>query len=76
MLLVVGYLRRDEVLRPLDEWDAERGRALRAGLLGAFWATVVGALANDSGPVIVLIGTAGLLLGSGVCAAARLETAL
>ncbi len=65
VLLVVGYLRRDDLLKPLDEWDPERGRALRAGLLGAFWATVVGALANDSGPVIVLIGTIGLLLAVG-----------
>jgi hypothetical protein len=51
-------------------WLATRGRhglgavprPFRAGLVGAWFATVVGALANDSGPLILEIGAIYLLL--------------
>jgi hypothetical protein len=61
-LLVYGTVKRETVLAPLD--DVPGGRAFRAGLAGAVGATSIGALANDSGPVIVLIGTLGLLLAT------------
>jgi hypothetical protein len=57
LLLLAGAAFHRRVLRPLDD-----APGLRAALIGGWFATVVGALANDSGPVIVLIGTAGLLL--------------
>ena len=58
--LVWGVRRRAEVLRPL------RGQpAFVAGMWGALAATVVGALANDSGPVIFIAGSFGLLLAVG-----------
>lgn len=59
-LLIAGAVFHKRVLRPLED-----APGLRAALIGAWFATVVGALANDSGPVIVLIGTAGLLLAVG-----------
>ena len=50
--------------RPAAAWL--RGRpALRAGLLGALAATVVGTLANDSGALLLEIGTAYLLVFTG-----------
>jgi hypothetical protein len=63
--LVVGlgllaYLRRDR----LRAWL--RGvPSLRAGLVGALAATIVGTLANDSGALLLEIGTAYLLLFTG-----------
>jgi hypothetical protein len=54
---IVAYLRRDRIdswLRPFP--------ALRAGLIGAVAATVVGTLANDSGALLLEIGTAYLLV--------------
>jgi hypothetical protein len=39
--------------------------AFEAGLWGAMGATVVGALANDSGPLIFVLGFIGLLLATG-----------
>ena len=54
---VVAYLRRDRIdawLRPFP--------ALRAGLAGAVAATVIGTLANDSGALLLEIGTAYLLV--------------
>jgi hypothetical protein len=61
-LLVYGVVRRRDLLRPLA---GPREQAFRAGLVGAFFATAAGALANDSGPMIVLIGTGALLLALG-----------
>jgi hypothetical protein len=61
-LLVYGAVRYRELLEPVS---GERERPFRAGVIGAFFATVVGALANDSGPMIVLIGTVSLLLTVG-----------
>jgi hypothetical protein len=39
-------------------------RELRAGLIGAWFAVVVGAASNDSGPVILIVGALLLLLGA------------
>jgi hypothetical protein len=62
VLLVLGVVKRRELLAPLS---GERERAFRAGVVGSFFAVVIGALANDSGPMIVMIGTASLLLTMG-----------
>jgi len=56
----LGYLRRDR----LRAWLAGVP-AMRAGLLGALAATVVGTLANDSGALLLEIGTAYLLVFTG-----------
>jgi hypothetical protein len=40
-------------------------RPLAAGLVGAWFAVVVGAIANDSGPLILVVGAILLLLGTG-----------
>jgi hypothetical protein len=45
----------------LDPLNATPG--LRAGLIGGLAATLAGALANDSGPTMLIVGTAGLALG-------------
>ena len=58
-LLAVGVAKRRELLAPLG---GERTRPFRAAVVGAFFATVIGALVNDSGPIIVLIGTISLAL--------------
>lgn len=54
---VLAYLRRDR----LRAWLADAS-ALRAGLLGAFAATAIGTLANDSGALLLEIGAAYLLV--------------
>jgi hypothetical protein len=55
--MVWAVRRREDVLRPL------RGHpAFVAGLWGALSATVIGALSNDSGPVIFIAGSFGLAL--------------
>jgi hypothetical protein len=56
----VAYLRRDR----LRAWLADVPE-VRAGLLGALAATVVGTLANDSGALLLEIGTAYLLVFTG-----------
>lgn len=59
-LAVLAYLRRDHLGAWLD------GRpAMRAGLLGALAATAVGTLANDSGALLLEVGTAYLLVFTG-----------
>lgn len=65
LLLAIGVIRRREVLRPLDSLSPAAAEAFRAGLAGALVATIVGALANDSGPVIFLIGSGSLVLAVG-----------
>ncbi len=56
-IVVLAVLRRDR----LHDWL--RGRpAMRAGLIGALVATVVGTLANDSGALLLEIGGAYLLV--------------
>jgi hypothetical protein len=61
-LLVYVAVRRRELLAPLSE---DRQRPLRAAIVGSWFAIVIGALANDSGPMIVMIGTISLLLTLG-----------
>jgi hypothetical protein len=59
-LVVWGWRNRRRLyapLRPYREWSA--------GLAGALAAVVVGALANDSGPVIFITGTVALVLATG-----------
>jgi hypothetical protein len=59
-IAALAYLRRDR----LSAWLAPVP-AMRAGLLGALAATVVGTLANDSGALLLEIGTAYLLVFTG-----------
>ena len=65
-IAVFAYLRRDR----LQAWLAPVP-AMRAGLLGALAATVVGTLANDSGALLLEIGTAYLLVFTGFAWAER-----
>ena len=60
LLALFAYLRRDR----LAAWMAAVP-AMRAGLLGALAATVVGTLANDSGALVLEIGAAYLLVFAG-----------
>lgn len=60
-VLVAGWLRRERLLERLG--STESRRPYRAGLAGALVGTVVGALANDSGPAILIIGTVFLTMG-------------
>jgi hypothetical protein len=63
LALAYGVRRRRAVLAPL------RGdRAFAAGMWGTLAATLVGALANDSGPTIFLVGAAALVLAAGYLA--------
>lgn len=62
ILLVVGVRRRRRLLAPLDAVGPGAARAFTAGIAGTFAATLVGALANDSGPLMLLVGTAALAL--------------
>jgi hypothetical protein len=57
---VLAVRRRDRVYAPLREHPA-----FMAGIWGAFSATVIGALSNDSGPVIFALGFLGLLFATG-----------
>jgi hypothetical protein len=59
-LAALAYLRRDR----LQVW-LEGAPAVRAGLLGALAATVIGTLANDSGALLLEIGAAYLLVFTG-----------
>jgi hypothetical protein len=56
-LAALAVARRDR----LREWLSQ-APALRAGLIGALFATAVGTLANDSGALLLVIGTAYLLV--------------
>jgi len=56
-LIGFGVWKRRELFAPL-----EHAEPFRAGLVGALAAVVVGALANDSGPVILFVGTLALVL--------------
>jgi hypothetical protein len=55
-----GLRNRDRVFAPLHDHPA-----FTAGIWGAFWATVIGALSNDSGPVIFALGFLGILFATG-----------
>jgi hypothetical protein len=57
---VLAVRRRDRVYAPLREHPA-----FMAGIWGALAATVIGALSNDSGPVIFALGFLGLLFATG-----------
>jgi hypothetical protein len=59
-LAVAAYVRRDN----LRAW-VEEAPAMRAGLLGALAATVIGTLANDSGALLLEVGAAYLLVFTG-----------
>ncbi|MFL5873186.1 MAG: hypothetical protein ACJ75T_06915 [Solirubrobacterales bacterium] len=59
-LALLAYRRRDR----LESW-LRPAPALRAGLLGALAATAIGTLANDSGALLLEIGTAYLLVFTG-----------
>ena len=61
VVLAVGLWARRAILEPVR---GEGGRAWRAAMAGTLAATVVGALANDSGPIVLLIGTAALVLSA------------
>jgi hypothetical protein len=56
----IGVRRRDRLYAPLRDYPA-----FMAGIWGSFSATVVGALSNDSGPVIFALGFLGLLFATG-----------
>ena len=58
--MVVALRRRDRLYAPLRDHPA-----FMAGVWGSFAATVVGALSNDSGPVIFALGSLGLLFATG-----------
>lgn len=60
VVAAAAYLKRERLQAWLDG-----APALRAGLLGALAATVVGTLANDSGALVLEIGTAYLLVFTG-----------
>jgi hypothetical protein len=57
--LVVGWWKRERIFARLSEGgeSAQDTRPLLAGILGAVTGTVIGAVANDSGPAILIIGT-------------------
>ena len=60
LVAALAYLKRAR----LQSW-LQTAPALRAGLLGALAATAVGTLANDSGALVLEVGTAYLLLFTG-----------
>jgi hypothetical protein len=57
---VFGIRNRDRLFAPLSDHPA-----FMAGIWGSFFATVIGALSNDSGPVIFALGSLGLLFATG-----------
>nr|MBA2504874.1 hypothetical protein [Thermoleophilaceae bacterium] len=59
-LMAYGALRRRALLAPIEQYPA-----LQAGITGAWAAVVVGTIANDSGPVFLLIGAFSLLVAVG-----------
>ena len=65
-LIVAGVAER----RRVSAWF-DGAPAARAGLLGAVAATLVGTLANDSGAMLLMIGTALTSLGAGYAWATR-----
>ncbi|MBK5230460.1 MAG: hypothetical protein JJE27_04725, partial [Thermoleophilia bacterium] len=64
-LLAWAWLKRERLFAPLvaPGEDPAARRPYRAALTGGAAATVIGALANDSGPAIMIIGTIYLLMG-------------
>jgi hypothetical protein len=62
LVLVAAVVWRRPLLAPLA---GRHEQVFAAGLVGVFFATVVATLANDSGPLILLLGAASLLLAAG-----------
>lgn len=64
-LLIWGWIKRERLFSPLtrDGEDPAARRPFRAGMVGALGGTVIGALANDSGPAILIIGTIYICMG-------------
>jgi hypothetical protein len=60
VLFVVAVRRREQIFEPLREYPA-----FMAGIWGAFFATVIGSLANDSGPLMFEVGFLLLLMATG-----------
>jgi hypothetical protein len=60
VLFVLAVRRREELFEPLRDYPA-----FMAGIWGAFFATVIGALTNDSGPLIFEVGFLMLLMATG-----------
>jgi hypothetical protein len=60
VLMVLAVRRREELFEPLRDYPM-----FMAGLWGAFFATVIGALSNDSGPLIFEVGFLLLLMATG-----------
>jgi hypothetical protein len=58
--MVLAIRRRDRVYAPLRDHPA-----FMAGIWGSLSATVIGALSNDSGPVIFALGFLGLAFATG-----------
>lgn len=65
VLLAWGWVKREKLFSPLtrDGEDPAARRPFRAGMVGALGGTVIGALANDSGPAILIIGTIYICMG-------------
>jgi hypothetical protein len=57
---IVAFLRRERLYAPVRDYPA-----FMAGIWGLASATVIGALSNDSGPVIFSLGFFGLLFATG-----------
>ena len=65
LALLWGWVRRERLFAPLtrEGEDPAARRPFRAGMVGALAGTVIGALANDSGPAILIIGTIYICMG-------------
>lgn len=61
-IVIAGIVRRRQLLAPLERLAPAAARGFRAGLWGTLAALVFGSVANDSGPKIFLIGSAGLIM--------------
>jgi hypothetical protein len=55
-----GIRRRQRLFAPIADYPS-----FVAAMWGAFWATVIGSLSNDSGPVMFALGFLGLLFATG-----------
>jgi hypothetical protein len=64
-VLAWGWVKREPLFSRLTEdgEDPAARRPFRAGMVGALAGTVIGALANDSGPAILIIGTIYICMG-------------
>ncbi|MGH2959109.1 MAG: hypothetical protein ACRDKE_05850, partial [Solirubrobacterales bacterium] len=64
-VLIWGWVKREKLFSRLTDDGEEPAarRPFRAGMVGALGGTVIGALANDSGPAILIIGTIYICMG-------------